>query len=374
MAKILKTIHLWLSIPVGLIITLICLTGAALVFQDEILELRYPSRYFVQEEKTEVVPLPQLIAKVNGQLKNNQVEGVQVFSDSSRNYVITLREGFRTSAFVDPYSGEITGYNKPRESVFFTIMTLHRWLMGGSDSWGKMIVGITTLIFVFILISGFLLKLPVRFRKSDFSIQFRKGNFKLVWDLHNVLGLYAFIFLLLASLTGLMWSFNWYRNGVFETLGAETSQRSEQHGPRGESSKAALPLNSLHWQIILDELKETNPDFTSIRIQEGNAKVARDSHLTSRATDQYWFDNDSGELIKVVPYGESEKTSRIWGWAYDLHVGKYFGVWSKILAFLSCLFGASLPITGYILYFKRLTKRNRSRTKFAGLASVKVRQ
>ena len=53
MKKFFAKIHLWLSIPFGIIIAIVCLTGAILVFETEILELCYPSRYFVKEVKGE---------------------------------------------------------------------------------------------------------------------------------------------------------------------------------------------------------------------------------------------------------------------------------------------------------------------------------
>ena len=46
MRKFFAKVHLWLSIPFGIIIAIVCLTGAILVFETEILELGYPSRYF----------------------------------------------------------------------------------------------------------------------------------------------------------------------------------------------------------------------------------------------------------------------------------------------------------------------------------------
>ena len=39
MKKAFRKIHLWLSVPFGLIITVICFSGAALVFEDEVMEL-----------------------------------------------------------------------------------------------------------------------------------------------------------------------------------------------------------------------------------------------------------------------------------------------------------------------------------------------
>lgn len=53
MRKFFAKVHLWLSIPFGIIIAIVCLTGAILVFETEILELGYPSRYFVKKVKGE---------------------------------------------------------------------------------------------------------------------------------------------------------------------------------------------------------------------------------------------------------------------------------------------------------------------------------
>lgn len=61
MKKFFAKIHLWLSIPFGIIIAIVCLTGAILVFETEILELCYPSRYFVKEVKGEVLSPPVLM-------------------------------------------------------------------------------------------------------------------------------------------------------------------------------------------------------------------------------------------------------------------------------------------------------------------------
>lgn len=56
MKRFFAKVHVWLSIPFGIIIAIVCLTGAILVFETEILELCYPSRYFVKEMKGEPLP------------------------------------------------------------------------------------------------------------------------------------------------------------------------------------------------------------------------------------------------------------------------------------------------------------------------------
>ena len=57
MNKVFRKIHLWLSVPVGLIITVICLTGAALVFERDITESLNPKIYKVAYTEGDT-PLP----------------------------------------------------------------------------------------------------------------------------------------------------------------------------------------------------------------------------------------------------------------------------------------------------------------------------
>ena len=49
MKKAFRKIHLWLSVPFGLIITVICFSGAALVFEDEVMELCRRDLYYVEK-------------------------------------------------------------------------------------------------------------------------------------------------------------------------------------------------------------------------------------------------------------------------------------------------------------------------------------
>lgn len=362
MRVFLKKLHKWLSLPVGIIITVVCLTGAILVFQDEILEASNPTHYFIEDINGVPIPLDELIPMVNAQLDSNSVASVQISDDPKRTYRMALAEGFRITAFVNQYTGEITGYYKFRESPFYTIMALHRWLMDGSRTWGKYTVGISTFIFVFILISGFIVWMPRRINKSRFKIQFRKGAKRILYDLHNVLGAYACLVLLICALTGMVWSFEWYRNGVFRLFGAEI-QQSQGHGggQRGGGKKEKPEVNTATWQSVYENLAVANPGYEYIRVENGSASVHLKSSVTSRATDKYIFDKESGEITKAILFKDQETTTRIWAWVYSLHVGNYWGIWSKIFTCFFSLVGASLPLTGYYIFFVK--KGNKRKVK-----------
>lgn len=368
MRKFLKQLHRWLSIPVGIMITIICLTGAILVFQDEILELSNPSHYFVNDVKDSAIPLDELIPMVNAQLDSNTVANVQVSDNPKRTYRMTLSEGFRISAFVDQYTGKVTGIYEFRKSSFFTIMSLHRWLMDGSRTWGKYTVGISTLLFVIILISGLIVWMPRKMKKSRFKIQFRKGKKRLFYDLHNVLGAYACLVLLICALTGMMWSFEWYRNTIFKVFGAEVKQEQGGHGGarQGKGKPKKEELNIASWQGVLDGLKVSNPDYEYIRVQDGSATVHLKSSITSRATDKYDFDKTSGEVTRTTLFKDQEGTTKVWAWVYSLHVGDYWGIWSKIFTCFFALVGASLPITGYYMFFTKRAEKARVQARKKG--------
>lgn len=371
-------IHLWLAVPAGLIITVICLTGAILVFEDELLQLRFPDRYFVaQEQVGEPLPLHELIPIVNAQLDTNSVANVRIWADKERTYAFGLKNGFRITAYANPYTGEVTGVHVLRETFFFKMMALHRWLMDGTRTWGKQIVGVSTVLFIVILISGIIIWIPKNKKalKAHLSVQFKMG-FKRFWrDLHISVGMYASIFLLLSAFTGLMWSFEGYRNQVVRLFGVEVQssgghgvgQRSGGQGQQGGQGRDRGGLNSgnalnvIYWQTVVSSLAQQNPDFQNMRIQDGSASVLTKDAPHGRATDQYQFNAETGEIAASKLYAQTHDAGKIMGWAYALHVGDYWGIVGKILTFLASLIGASLPLTGYYMWYVRSKRARKNR-------------
>ena len=64
MKKIFRKIHLWLSVPFGLIITLVCFSGAMLVFENEANEWFRRDLYYVETVKESPLPMDKLLEKV----------------------------------------------------------------------------------------------------------------------------------------------------------------------------------------------------------------------------------------------------------------------------------------------------------------------
>lgn len=398
MRKIFRNIHLWLSVPFGILITLICFSGAALVFEKEVMELCHRELYFVKKVEAAPLPMEQLMTKVAATLPDSvSVTGVNISSDPERAYQVTLSKPRRASTYVDQYTGEIMG--KYERAPFFNFMfRMHRWLLDsmkqdGGIFWGKMIVGTSTLMFVFVLISGIVVWWP-RTRKAlknSLKIVANKGWRRFWYDLHVAGGMYALVFLLAMALTGLTWSFQWYRTGFYKTFGVEVQPsmghgnaaanattkggkqekspegRSGRHGNRGEkpegrgehseSREGRKRSPYTNWQQVYEQLAEANPDYKLISVSDGSASVALPRFGNQRGTDRYKFNPRNGEITETTLYKDLDNSGKIRGWIYSVHVGSWGGMLTRILTFIAALVGASLPLTGYYLWIRRLMKR-----------------
>ena len=387
MRKIFRNIHLWLSVPFGILITLICFSGAALVFEKEVMELCHRELYFVKKVEAAPLPMEQLMTKVAATLPDSvSVTGVNISSDPERAYQVTLSKPRRASMYVDQYTGEITG--KYERAPFFNFMfRMHRWLLDsmkqdGGIFWGQMIVGTSTLMFVFVLISGVVVWWP-RTRKAlknSLKIVANKGWRRFWYDLHVAGGMYALVFLLSMALTGLTWSFQWYRTGFYKTFGVEV-QPSMGHGnaaanatakggkrdgkPEGREGRGAHRYSPYtNWQQVYEQLAEANPDYKQISVSDGSASVAVPRFGNQRGTDRYKFNPRNGEITETTLYKDLDNSGKIRGWIYSVHVGSWGGMLTRILTFVAALIGASLPLTGYYLWIRKKIKRRPASPKF----------
>ena len=386
MKKLFRKIHLWLSVPFGILITLICFSGAMLVYEKEITEWCRPDLYFVQTVKEVPLPMEELMEAVAATLpEGTSITGVTISPDAQRAYQVSLSQPRRASLYVDQYTGEVKGGNV-RLPFFDAMFRLHRWLMGsaqsasGGMSVGKFLVGLSTLLLVIILLTGILMWLTNRRKPltKSLTISFTKGWPRFWHDLHVAGGIYATILLLAMSLTGLTWSFGWYRTGFYSLFGVEASSESGHghgggsQGSQGENSRRDRAGGEArqgrggrrshhspyaHWQEVYETLADSHPGYRQITLGAGTASVVPKGRNSLRAGDTFTFDTRSGKLTDSKPYVDQLRSTKLHGWIYTWHVGSWGGSITRLLTFFSSLIGATLPLTGYYLWIRRLLRK-----------------
>lgn len=370
--KLFNDIHLWMGIGAGLILFVVCLTGTIYTFRTEIEEWLEPEKYFVSVP-ADATPLEAgvLIEQAEKELNRGKVGSISIPADPERAYTVNIKkegENRGTNYYLDPYTGSITGDGESVASGFFsTVFRLHRWLLLDTAV-GRPIVGWATVIFAFLVITGMVIWFPQRIKSWKQGLKIKwSGNWKRInHDLHNALGFYASFFLLVMALTGLYWSFDWYRDGLFSVLGVENSRGSGEREeialePEGQVLSLEQLLAIADWELKYEgNYRLSLPD-------EENPIVSINKYKTGffapAAGDQLSLHAYSGAVLQKEVFTEKPLNQRIARSIKALHIGNVYGTFSKIIYFISCLIATTLPITGTLIWINKLKKKRKRKVK-----------
>ncbi|QEY61351.1 flavodoxin [Metapseudomonas lalkuanensis] len=387
--KTLFQLHWLFGISAGLVLALMGITGAAYSFQEEILRLLNAETLRVEVREGGVLPPAELVSKIEA-AEGKKVSGlwVETNNDHAARVFFMPPPGERRGPmrYFDPYTGELLG--DPVGQQFFGLMLqLHRYLAMGE--FGKQITAACTLILIFFCLSGLYLRWP---RKAgslrawltlDWSRKGRSFN----WDLHAVAGTWCLVFYLLAALTGLFWSYEWYREGLNRLLsdapaGQQGKQgerrgdgRVEDRGRPGRQAPSGPPL-VVDYDAIWKSIRETaGPTMSAynLRLPPVGGRPAQVFYLLEdaahpRALNQIVLDPATGKVARSDRYTDKSFKAQLLTSIYALHVGEYFGLTGRILMMLASLAMPLFCITGWLLYLDRRRKQRAARAARGGLA------
>jgi uncharacterized iron-regulated membrane protein len=395
-----RNIHLYLGLASGLIIVFVCLTGSILAFEKEIEQTWHSERYFVDPAATPPLPLAHLAEAVRAYKPKAKITGFKVYTNPTRTVEVSLaggpgpgkKEGAGAGrkggsqqesgkgggpgaekgkgkgggggprVFVNPYTAAVTGELNPRDSFFKTVEQLHRGLVAGQI--GKLVMGVSASIFLFILGTGLVLWWPTARKGFSQRLKVKWGSSwkRLNHDFHIVLGFYASVFLFIMALTGVGMSFDWVGQGI-NKLTHSPMKRPEPP----VSANAAPGTTTQAPDAVLALARRQAPDAESYSLQlpqehTGSIRVGvlRPGAVTENATDDIYFDQYSGQVISIQSYAQRPVGQRIRGLFKPVHTGAIFGWPTKLLALAISLLGATFPITGTIMWLNR-TRKNRKK-------------
>jgi len=358
-------VHLWLGLGSGIILFLVCFSGTMLVFEEEI------KSAFAEEMKVSVSSEKLGIEELNKKLVGQgTIASITLPSKEYEPYEYSIKtspKDRRGSVFmVDPYTGSVLEPQKSSlEGFFGSMFKLHRWLLLDSKI-GRPIVGIATIIFLFLSITGIIIWFPKKWKwkafKPGFKIKFSANWKRINHDLHNTLGFYSCIFLVIMILTGLCWSFGWYRNAGSQLLGAKI------FGGRGAPEMKSLNINNEHlgleaiYKISNSKLNYEGSTSISLPSDKNGVYQIRkynDSNWSPVTSDVLVLDSD-GSVLKKEIFSENPLNVQISALIRPIHTGQIFGIFSKMLYFLACLIATSLPVTGTIIWLNKMKKKKKN--------------
>ncbi|SFD62558.1 Uncharacterized iron-regulated membrane protein [Chitinophaga sp. CF118] len=373
--KLIGKMHLWLGLSSGLVVFILGLTGCLYSFIEEIKPLVYRDRMFV-EVPAAAKRLPLDVLRANAQIAVGENHPVQVAEvNLGANRTVSFRAlkvnpeailysrymEYYYRIYVNPYTGKVVKVENTKWEFFQMVVTLHVSLMLGPKVGGQ-IVTWSVVIFVILLISGIILWWPKNkaAAKQRFSFkwkdttQWKRKNY----DLHNILGFYAMILLLVVSFTGLIWCFEWLNKSVqWMANGGKSMEQPAPVFSDTTNTNAFAPDKIL--QAAVQQDPHANTLFISIPKDNKSAvfvfgrKDKKPLYTNTRSQ----YDQHTARLLSTTSFATMNNGEKAHALNYDLHVGSVLGLPGKILVFFASLIAASLPLTGFYIWWGRKNKK-----------------
>ncbi|WP_166333109.1 PepSY-associated TM helix domain-containing protein [Sphingobacterium chungjuense] len=377
-------LHLWFGLAVGIPVVIISITGALYVFKDEFENFTRRDVIYHHEPdiaSKELIPISVLADQVEQACPEDYpLHWVNVPVDPAMSYQYYYYERNPDAwhyfdevviyklIYVNPYSGEVLRVYDEKMGFFNIVKMIHFSFLLQSE-WGKYVVGIPVCLFVFMLISGIVLWWPRNKagRKQRFQFNWKKTTKakRKNYDLHNILGFYGSIFALIFSITGLFYCYFVIQAFIYVVFsGGETVYPDHSHitTTAPESVRTDYTLDS-----IANQVKRLYPESYGFALDLGDDHL--DDHIhpnfevyvkhlsySYHQMSQLIFDEHSAELLHTHDYKDKNFGEKMVGANYDIHVGSIFNLPTKIIAFLVSLICASLPVTGFMIWYNRKKK------------------
>ncbi|WP_394561552.1 PepSY domain-containing protein [Aquipseudomonas alcaligenes] len=368
--KVVFQLHWFFGITAGLVLSIMGITGALYSFEGEIMRALNPDTLRVQVREEGMLAPAELVAKIEAATSDKVTRlWVDARGDDAALVFLTPPPGERRGPvrYFDPYTGELLG--EPTGQGFFQfVLQLHRWLAMGD--FGGQLTGASTLALIFFCLSGIYLRWPRQAASWQAWLTFdwaKKGR-SFNWDLHAVAGTWALLFYLCVALTGLFWSYDWYREGLNRLLSdapaAQQHKRGEGRGPGGRGEPSGPPPQVDYTAVWSGLQQAAGPHMVawSLRLppvdgQPGSVAYLREGAEHVRAFNQLQIDLKTGAVSQHQLYDDLSFKAQLLASVYALHVGEYFGLTGRILMMLA---SAAMPlffITGWLLYLDRRRKK-----------------
>lgn len=371
-------IHWFLGITAGIVLALMGVTGASMSFEDEISEALSPRLYAPGVPAGADLSPDRLIARIEADHPGYYVARLDWEAARDRSHAVRLMasEGRgRMQGQVDRSTGRWLG--EPAGAGFFHLMDeLHRWLAlpGGGNGIGRQITAFSAIALIFFALSGLYLRWPRQALdwRAWMVLDLRKTGRNLWRALHVVIGTWVLLFYLLSALTGLWWSYDWYRQGVLYAL---TGKAGGEEGRREGKMDGIAPRPAIDpaWTAFRRTAGDT---YVWVRITRPapaqpmkainfDARPAGARHL--RQTDRYSYDPKTIALRKRDLYDRRPLGTIITQSMYELHRGAFFGLPGRIALLLTSLTMPLFTITGYLLYLSRRRRKREAKALETGV-------
>lgn len=391
--------HWLIGITAGVVLAIVGLTGGILSFESGI--QHWLNRDVRMIATTAAAPLSPdaLLSELRRQYPDKPIVDLTLSSDPNESARVTFAASGAASAaaaggrgprgevrYADPYTGELfAGEGKRGQAFFRTTRTVHRWLTAGAwgdQQIGRQIVGASTLLCIVLVFSGVYLRWPRRLSDWRTWLTFDpslKGR-SFLWHLHAVLGTWVLLAFLMMSFTGLYWSYDWYRNGLYTLAGVKrpaprvapspaapgTHPADRSSAQRVQAPPAPQTRLDTAWSSFAQDTSGTGFSTATLTLprQDGQPieiRYADADPQHERAWNTMALDANTGAVVRHERYAEKPAGERFMASIFPLHSGSFFGLAGLLAYMLASLSMPVFTLTGWLMYLGRRKKKAAAR-------------
>ena len=373
MKKITNKIHLILGLGSGLVVFIVAITGCLWVFREEIKAITQ-EEIIIEKTNNDFLSITEAEKIALTVYPDKLIHGI-LYDDTSKPIEVIFYQAeplFYSSVFIHPTQGYILKTENHLTGFFAFVLDghIHLWL---PEAIGTQIVKWSTVLFLLLVISGIYLWWP-RNKKN------KKQRFKFDWksttkwkrknfDLHSIFGFYVSIFALIFILTGLIMAFPIVNTAVYRALGGEKDATFLiPDGSKRQSTDTPKSIDQLLGKLQKEylsamdyEIHLPHSDSSAIYVE-----ISNEDGVFYNSDFVFFDQNTFEEIPSGTYYGKYDQASipdKLIRMNYDTHIGAIAGLPGKIIAFLASLTVASLPVTGFLLWYGRKFKKKRKKKK-----------
>lgn len=360
-------LHSWLGLIAGLFILVFFLTGAVIVFREE-LSLWENAHLWRVEPKGRRLPYDTLYERVSASVTDTYLYSfrnmprtpeetieMRIYEPSTERYGLL---------YANPYTGQVLG--KTFDSLYDILLTLHyKFYLG---RFGEFLAALFALALLGSVLSGLYVYRKSLLKVLLFRFRGRWTNWRTISsNLHRILGVWGLIFNLVLALSG-FWMLKY------------TLDVKNHFSPSATEKPAPPPIIG----ASLDgAIRQTQAAFggrvTSVSFPRQPDDVVQ---VYALSPDRNWlygdyssyaeFESATGRLLKVFRESDLSALERFEYALYTLHFGQYGGLTIKLLYSFFSLAGAILTVTGFLLWYRRKRPKKQTRRPVPVVKQVQV--
>lgn len=371
--NLLFTLHSWAGLVTGLLLFVVCFSGAVVVFKNEIDAWANPSLRDLPQAHPPV-PLDQVLATLQRALPQAVPETIVLPGPLNPAYLVfaRLEPGntlSRTKLALRADNGALLGPVDSQLGQF--LRSLHVFLFFGP----RWIVGFLGVAMLVLIATGIVIHRKIL--AELFTQRWGRSLRVVMSDLHKSAGIWGLAFHCLIAFTGAWLGLAPVFERGFDYLAGPGLQGAAAAPPKARAKAAATPVPMAALAPMEREARAAvpgfEPRFVSLqRWGQADATVQftgnLDTHLYS--TTQLRFDGASGRLREVHDPRRQGFWSRFNGLMEPLHFGDFGGLGLKGLYFLLGLTPAFLSLTGTLIWLDQRRQRRANRSAWTGAVAA----